>query len=185
MARAARSSYRVPSVRSEPVGTVAAMTSSQPSSAKGSFGLPVVISAVCGILIGIAVFLPWFQFAGLSAISGIDTKRQGIETSDGKFILALAVIGLVVLLIARGRRWSSIVQLVLAVIIAAVAFADISNPVTGDGVAAQIVKDNIDILAGLWIIAFAGVIWAVMAIITIVRPVRPATAAPVEWPSAD
>ncbi len=156
------------------------MTSSQPGSARTPSRLPVVISAVCGVLVGMAVFLPWVELPALSAATGVDSVRHGIETGDGKYILALAAIGLVVLFIARGRRWGSIVQLVMAVLIAAIAFADISDPVSGNDVFAEFVRDNMKILAGLWIIAFAAIIWGVMSVITIVRPVRGSASPPVE-----
>lgn len=121
-----------------------------------------MISAVCGVLVGMAVFLPWVELPALSAATGVDPVRHGIETGDGKYILALAAIGLVVLFIA------------------AIAFADISDPVSGNDVFAEFVRDNMKILAGLWIIAFAAIIWGVMSVITIVRPVRGSASPPVE-----
>ncbi len=164
-------------MRSGPVGTVARMSTTETTSEGAKPRLPLVISTICGLLIILSVFLPWVQFTGIVASSGIDTKRQGIETSDGKFILVLAVIGLVALFLARGHRWGSIVQLVVAVIIAVIGFADIANPVSTEGRFAELVKENTDVLAGLWLIAFAGIIWAIMAIVDMARPSSPPTPA--------
>lgn len=113
---------------------------------------PLAIAGVAAAAVTIlATLLPYVTLGPIS--------RSGLDTSDGKATAVLALIGLLSFAFGRGRLWSLILQLVMAVLITLMAIADVFD-----------IRDKgLEVGSGLWLILIAGIAWSVVAIVLLVR----------------
>jgi hypothetical protein len=110
--------------------------------------LPQRVSAISMAVVAVAAFLPWVSIFGISKI--------GVQ-GDGVITLVLAIVGMITLVMTTGvvgdrggapRRRSQVFLLVLAIITAILALADMNG-------AAAI---------GLYLTMFGGIAWVVGAV---------------------
>lgn len=126
------------------------------------------MTAICtAMVVAVATLLPYVKLGPIS--------RSGLDTSDGKVTLVLAIIGVLALAFGRGKRWSLIVQFLAATLVVVMAVADMAD-----------IKDKgLEVGSGLWLILIAGIAWtlASLALLVARRRIWPAPAS-VEMPGS-
>lgn len=125
--------------------TVGATRPSVPAASSRTALVPAGIAGIGALLVAIGAVLPWGD-AGFVAVRGIE--------GDGMITLAVAALGLVALLsvLKRARVGIYVLEILLALVAAAVGFYDLFNMPAG-------LVGN-----GLYLTAIAGVIWLIGAL---------------------